>query len=70
MELDGEDATWEPISFILEDAPVIMNKKLKRIRLSTVERRKKIGDSRVLQCEFSPEYFCEWVYIMSLEERS
>ena len=38
MGLDDEEATWERISKVLEDAPVMLKKELRKLRLSKEEK--------------------------------
>ena len=40
MGLDDDEATQESVSRVLEDGPVILKKELKRLRLSTEDRRR------------------------------
>lgn len=38
MGLDKDETTWEPVSRVWDDAPVVLKKELKRLRLSTEDK--------------------------------
>ena len=39
MGLDEAEGTWEPVSRVMADAPAILEKELKKLKLSTDEKR-------------------------------
>lgn len=40
MGLDDDEETWEPTSRVVKDAPVVLEKELKRLRLSSDDKNK------------------------------